>query len=250
MNTRTSKIARLPKALRHQLGQHIEDGRRGTDLVQWLNNLPDVQKLTAEQFGNSPISEQNLSDWKQSGHQDWLRRQEAQEAALSLLTAGEDLNLEDASQQRKLLDNFAAVLAVELSRLSMLLLQKETDPEKKWKLVCQINKQLTQLRRDHDRVTRTTIVEERASRDAERQKQAEAKHAREEEKQRYLAMLEEGERKDLNSRVKFGFGPDAEQKAELYFRLKCDLPLENLVNEIWPELDMGKSNQIAPNKGS
>ena len=234
-----SKISRLPKALRHQLGQHIEDGRRGIDIVCWLNSLPEVQKLTAEQFQGNAISEQNLSDWKQSGHSEWVQRQEAQQAALSLLNAGEDLDLEDAGQQRKLLDNFAAVLAVELSRLSMQLLQKETDPEKKWKLVCQINNELAKLRRAHDRATRTSIVQERANRDAERQKQEEARKAKEAEKQRYLTMLEEGRHKEGNAKDYFG-GFGSKVKAELYYRLKCDLPLDNLINEIWPELDLKK----------
>ena len=243
MSSRVSKIARLPKQIRHQLGQHLEDGRSGKDLVQWLNSQPDVQKIVAEQFNHSPISEQNLSDWKQSGHLEWLRRQEAREAALSLLNAGDDLDLDDAGQRRSLLENFGAILAVEISRLAMQLLEKETDPEKKLKQLCQINRELSQLRRDNDRATRTAITQEKWDAAAERQKQADAQHAREAEKQRLLNRLEEGEKKDLNSRVKFGFGPDAEQKAELYYRLKCDLPVDHLVNAIWPEL-----KQIAPAK--
>ena len=241
MTTRTSKISRLPKALRHQLGQHIEDGRRATDLVQWLNELPEVRRIVIEQFQGSAISEQNLSDWKSSGHQDWLKRQDAQAAALSLLTAGEDLDLEHDGQQRKLLDNFAAVLAVEMSQLAMKLLEKETDPEKKWKRACEINTQLSKLRRDHDRATRAKVTQEKWDAEAERQKREEEHQAREAVKQRYLTMLTEGKEKSSNAGKFCGFG--SVEKAELYYRLKCDLPLENLVNEIWPELNQLKATK-------
>ena len=240
MNTRTSKIARLPKALRHQLSQRIEDGQPGTDLVQWLNNLPEVRKITADQFNGSLISEQNLSDWKSSGHQDWLRRQEAREAALQLLTSAEDLDLEDTGQQRRLLDNFAAVLAVEMSRMAMTLLEKETDPEKKWKRLCEINTQLSKLRRDHDRATRAKVTQEKWNAEAGRQKWEEERQAREAEKQRLLTRLQECEKIDYNSRFKFESSNQGRQKAELYYRLKCDLPVDNLVHEIWPELDFTK----------
>ena len=248
MSTRTSKIARLPKSVRHQLGQHLEDGRPGKDIVQWLNSLPDVQKVLADHFHGSPISEQNLSDWKSSGHQDWIKRQDAQEAALSLLTAGEDLDLEDDGQQRKLLDNFAAVLAVEMSQLAMDLLAKETDPEKKWKRVCEINTQLSKLRRDHDRATRVKVTREKWNAEAERQKQAEARRAKEEKRQQLLTMLNEEDKKDYNAGFKFDSRRNGKQKAELYYRLQCDLPLDNLVNEIFPELNPSKPQQIQENQ--
>src|SRR5215472_953817 len=100
-----SKIARLPKSLRNELGRRIDDGCSGAAIVTWLNDLPEVRKIVAEQFKGRAISEQNLSDWKQSGHLEWLRRQDAAEAAISLLNAPEDLDLEDPNQPVKLMDN-------------------------------------------------------------------------------------------------------------------------------------------------
>jgi hypothetical protein len=237
MPTRTSKIARLPKTIRDQLGQHLEDGRRGIDLVQWLNSLPDVQKITADHFNNSPISEQNLSDWKSSGHVEWLRRQAAQEAALSLLTAGEDLGLgsneEGGLRCGRLLDNFAAILAVEMSRLALLLLEQETDPVKKWNRVCEINRELSKLRRDHDRAARIALAQERQNREAERQKQEDERRMQAEDKKRLDCMLRDSDNKDHLARSRFRNDPEAEAKAELFQRLKYDLPVDGLLDPAW-----------------
>ncbi len=62
----------------------------------WLNTQPDVREILDAQFAGRPISEQNLSDWKQSGHLEWLRRQEAREAALRLVERADDLDETDA----------------------------------------------------------------------------------------------------------------------------------------------------------
>jgi hypothetical protein len=45
--TRNGKIARLPQALRDELNQGLQDGRKGVELVQWLNGLPEVQAILA-----------------------------------------------------------------------------------------------------------------------------------------------------------------------------------------------------------
>ena len=236
-----SKIARLPKSVRNQLGQRIEDGCPGSSIVIWLNELPEVKAILIEHFHGSAVSEQNLSDWKQSGHQDWLRRQEAQSAALQLLATAEDLDLNDTRQQRSLLDSFAGLLAIEMSRLAMTLLQNEADPGKKWKLLCQINKELSQLRRAHDRTVRTAVIEDKRNAEAGRQKQEEARRAREVEKQQLFKLLEEHDTKERSRIHKFWNQPNPEQRADLFYRLKCDLPTGSLVSEIWPELNLSSS---------
>src|ERR1700677_5022510 len=159
MTTRIGKIGRLSKDRRQELGQRIEDGQPGTEIVQWLNGQPDVQKILNEQFAGRPISEQNLSDWKQSGHAEWLRREEAREDARRITEQADDLD--EAVPERNLSDRFAVVLASEMTRLAMALLEPETDPEKKWKRLCGIHRELSQLRRDDHRAVRTTLRQER-----------------------------------------------------------------------------------------
>jgi hypothetical protein len=58
----------LPKHIREQLAGRIDNGEQGKDLVEWLNGLPAVQEVLEEQFAARPISEQNLSEWKQGGY--------------------------------------------------------------------------------------------------------------------------------------------------------------------------------------
>lgn len=74
--TRNGKIARLPKAIRDRLNQQIQDGVPGKDLVRWLNCNSEVRDVLLNHFNARDITEQNLSEWKQGGYQDWLAHQD------------------------------------------------------------------------------------------------------------------------------------------------------------------------------
>lgn len=87
--TRNGKIARLPRDLRHQLNRRMADGEPGNRLVEWLNGLEPVRQVLAQDFNGREISEQNLSEWKQGGHHDWLARQEALACARELAEAAD-----------------------------------------------------------------------------------------------------------------------------------------------------------------
>jgi hypothetical protein len=53
----------------------------GKQIAEWLNTLPKVTSLMAEQFDGQPINEMNLSNWKLGGYLDWEAQQEALAAA-------------------------------------------------------------------------------------------------------------------------------------------------------------------------
>ena len=89
--TRNGKIARLPKAVREELNRRLSDGEPGKELVVWLNHLPEVQRVLAAEFGGRAVREQNLSEWKQGGYGEWLRKQEALELVRNLSAEAEDL---------------------------------------------------------------------------------------------------------------------------------------------------------------
>jgi len=103
MKTRNGKIARLPPSLqrkvlvagkergkleiREQLNTRLADGEPGeplgigaggksrkeaSRLVEWLNSNPDVMKVMAEQFEGRPITDNNLSEWRAGGFEEWL----------------------------------------------------------------------------------------------------------------------------------------------------------------------------------
>ena len=69
--TRNGKIARLPDALRQELNQRLLDGEQGKHLVEWLNGLPKVQAILQKSFEGRPITEDNLSEWKNGGYLSW-----------------------------------------------------------------------------------------------------------------------------------------------------------------------------------
>lgn len=68
---RRGKIASLPHALRAELNQRMRDGARGTELIEWLNGLPEVKSILEARFDGKPINDQNLCDWRQGGYAEW-----------------------------------------------------------------------------------------------------------------------------------------------------------------------------------
>jgi hypothetical protein len=108
----TGKIDRLPAAIRLELNQRLRHGEPGKELVQWLNGLAEVQAVMAAQFHGQPISEMNVSRWKQGGHQIWLEEQRALTAVAALLEQSAALQ---AAAKDGLADGMALVLASKMA---------------------------------------------------------------------------------------------------------------------------------------
>jgi hypothetical protein len=106
--TRNGKIARLPRSIRDELNRRLQDGEPGDTLLPWVNGLPEVQAVLARQFGGSPISKQNLHEWRSRGFAEWQTRQETLADAREL--AADAAELETATEGR-LTDHLATVLA-------------------------------------------------------------------------------------------------------------------------------------------
>src|SRR5260370_12369239 len=68
---RFGKIGGLPLDIREQLNRRLQDGEIGKDLVVWLNSVPEVQAVLKAEFGDRPVNEPNLSDWRTGGYEDW-----------------------------------------------------------------------------------------------------------------------------------------------------------------------------------
>jgi hypothetical protein len=112
--TRIGKIARLPRDIRHQLNRRMADGEPGIRLVEWLNALEPVRQVLTQDFNGREISEQNLSEWKQGGYQDWLARQETLVCARELAGDAGELT---AAANGSLADHLATVLAARYAKL-------------------------------------------------------------------------------------------------------------------------------------
>ena len=161
--THTGKIGRLPTTLRAQLGHRLEDGLAGPEILAWLNQLPEVQQILDDHFDGRPITEQNLSDWRQAGHLEWIRREEARQAIVGLAEQADDVN--DLVGGRHLVDEFALVVVAEIHRLSRLLLSDEVDLEKRWQRLREINRELGQLRKQDHEASKLRLAEERCALD-------------------------------------------------------------------------------------
>ena len=241
--TRIGKIGRLPKHIRDQLGHRIEDAEQGKELVKWLNGLPRVQEILKEQFDGRAITEQNLSEWRQTGHLEWLRHEETRLLVSKLTEQSDELN--EAAGGHEISDRFASVLAAELTRLATTLLEKESDPEKRWARLCSVHRELSQFRRDGHRAVRTMIKRDRWNREVEREKKEDMKRMKQENKKRQMDMCFSNLHKYTNAKM-FGGGRNGEIIAEMLHRIQFDLPLDDLIDDT--ELPGGtQSDEIKPN---
>jgi hypothetical protein len=158
--TRVGKIARLPKWIREELNTRLENGEQGNTLLEWLNGSPEVKDVLAEQFDGSPISENNLSAWKQGGHQDWLKSAAACDLVRDLAERSRDLD--EAARETPIGDELANVLAVELIQVVEMLLSQEGSVEERWSRLQQALQTVSRLRRDDHAAVKTAMKKRRA----------------------------------------------------------------------------------------
>ena len=71
MQPGNGKIANLPNEIREELNYRLNDGEPGHELVAWLNAKPEVIEVINQLFDGRPISEQNLSHWRNHGYRVW-----------------------------------------------------------------------------------------------------------------------------------------------------------------------------------
>jgi hypothetical protein len=164
--TRKGKIARLSKALRHELNSRLEDGEPAQQLVAWLNGLPEVKKLLRSQFDGRPITGQNLSEWRQGGFLEWRQHEESCDRVRRLTEQAKDLQAHP--EDLPVSDQLATLWAVELARLSEAFLGDTTDPHERWRRLRELLHELGQLRREDHQAARLPIEQDRERRQAHR----------------------------------------------------------------------------------
>jgi hypothetical protein len=142
--TRLGKIARLPRKLREELNVRLQNGEAGTELVEWLNGLAAAEKVLKARFEGRPISEQNLSEWKQGGYEDWGRHQENCAYAAMLMEMSSDLEVE--AGKKRLEERLVAPLAMGLARLLREAEEMPAGPDRH-RMILDVARQLSQLRR-------------------------------------------------------------------------------------------------------
>ncbi len=174
--TRLGKIARLPRKVRDELNVRLQDGEVGRSLVEWLNGLPAARAVLKEKFGGRPISEQNLSEWKQGGYEDWVRQQE--DGAYASMLAERSGDLEAEAGETRLEERLAALMAVALARLWQEAEELPSGAEKHQRIL-EVARALGQLRRQSHQAERLRIERDRWAEKKSEICQREAKEASE-----------------------------------------------------------------------
>src|ERR1700735_4104956 len=111
---RNGKIARLPLHIRTELNQRLGEGEPGTKLVAWLNDKAKLDLPKDSEGRRIRITEQNLSDWRQGGYQDWLRLEAARDFIANMSERSDVLD--DAAGEEMISDCFGPVLAAEMAQ--------------------------------------------------------------------------------------------------------------------------------------
>ena len=163
---RTGKIARLPRDTREQINRRIEDGEPARPLLEWLNARPEVQEALWEHFHGRPVTEQNLSEWKQRGYPEWQRRMETRELARDFIHEAEEL--EDEVGETALTDRLTETLALSLARLLREAMNDGGKGPERHAAVVAIAREFSRLRRGDHAMERLRMEQERRE-EAERE---------------------------------------------------------------------------------
>src|SRR5271166_4326040 len=125
----TGKIARLPRSLRNELNQRLDDGHPTDDLLAWLNQQPHVKTLIDREFAGQPINPQNLTNWRQGGYQHWLEQQERTLLMRDLMEEAQELCPENP--EKALEKSLRLLMIAELAIAFKAWLRTEPDPAKR-----------------------------------------------------------------------------------------------------------------------
>jgi hypothetical protein len=191
--TRTGKIARLPQTVRQQLNLRLADGEPGRQLVAWLNGLPEVKAVLERDFGGRPVTEQNLSEWKQGGFVDWQRHQETLDSMRLAAEQAQELTAEGGVTP--LSDVLSASVTLLLTRLIREADRaEESTPESRRELITLI-REWTRLRSADQRAAHLKMVQLDWIRERNREAEEAAEELAEAERPLAEAEAEEAEAK-------------------------------------------------------
>jgi hypothetical protein len=216
--TRTGKIARLPSSIRELLNRRLRNGEQGVKVMKWLNGLPKVQEVLAEEFGGRPISEQNISEWKLGGFEDWLRHQETRSWVRAL--ADESADLEEDAGDFSVSDWLSAPLAVALGRwIHEIAAEAPNDPAQR-KMLLVVARELAELRRSDHGAERLRIDRERweAEQQEKTRKEMEKLRGQAEGAKAYLQFFVADVKRQYKDKVAAGpLSPEEEAKFQRIF---------------------------------
>lgn len=109
------KIGRCPLAVREELNKRLRSGTLGTQLLPWLNGLPEVRAVLEEHFQNKDINDQNLSAWRKGEYEKWLEKQDSHFQRIERTRELADISMKIAAAGGdKLTEGASAIVAGEI----------------------------------------------------------------------------------------------------------------------------------------
>jgi hypothetical protein len=115
----------MPRVIRDEVNRRLADGQTSKSILDWLNNLPAACQILRDQFDAAPITESNLSDWRNGGFRESQQENQRQNNIQIILDAHPALI---ASVQGDLSDRIAVLFAAHMiSELRELALEKDTE---------------------------------------------------------------------------------------------------------------------------
>jgi len=238
--SRNGKIARLPRSIREELNRRLQDGKAGPGLLGWLNEQPECQEMLDEEFDGKPITKQNLSEWRQGGYKDWVRKEEACQRVQVLMEKAGDLEQEAGGMA--IADRLGTVLAAELA-VATEQLESIQDPKERWARLKEITRELYRLRREDHHARKLRMAEEQYER-----------QEKELEKERLLKLQEAIRNKPMTVSID-GNGKEAWKWVDWVIRVNHGLPMppwwtNPQTAEEWSKLMMPYWREEAERAGS
>lgn len=151
----SGKISRLPHAIREELNRRLADAEPHHQLLAWINSLPEVKCILAQQFGGRPVSKQNLYEWTQYGFRTWKMRQDALEFA-----ASNEPDTSGSAPAFNLTDKLVQWLALRFAAIAHSLVPADAQPEAELRRLRSFAADIVALRRG-DLYTRRIELEQR-----------------------------------------------------------------------------------------
>jgi hypothetical protein len=120
MAYRKGKVARLPMDQRRVVNEMLRDGKPYAAIMAWVASTAKIK-----------LNDQNITNWKDGGHQDWLKSQERledmaskREFALELVKANEGSKIHEATLQIAASQMYDLLTDFDVSALKELLAEK------------------------------------------------------------------------------------------------------------------------------
>jgi hypothetical protein len=168
--TRTGKIARLPRSIRNELNQRLDDGESGVSILKWLNRLDEVQSILDLFFDGQRINNPNLTAWRQGGFVDWKRHRESSEWVRAVSEQAEQMT--DEAGLMPLSDRVSSLAAMALGKLMQnIAAPKDGDTPAPGEFHA-LMKDLAQLRREDREAARLRIELEHHAQSKEQEARA------------------------------------------------------------------------------